>query len=140
MKTAFLNGILLKDEQLYIEQPAGFKVPRKEDWVFYLIKSIYGMKQASRVWNIMFNGTIMSWGFIHLSYEWCIYFKLSPSSTVIFSVHVDDIFATASSLAEMEAFKAFLQTKWKIADLRPAKFALGIAITRDSLSHIVSLS
>jgi hypothetical protein len=49
IKTAFLNGILLEDEQQYMEQPQGFEVPSKEDWVYHLIKSIYGMKQASRV-------------------------------------------------------------------------------------------
>ena len=140
VKTAFLNGILPEDKQLYMEQPAGFEVPGKEDWVFHLMKSIYGMKQASRVWNITFNGAIVSWGFIRLSCEWCIYFKSSPSGTVIFSIHVDDIFAAASSPAEMEAFKALLQTKWEIADLGPAKFALGIAIARDRPSRTVSLS
>jgi len=139
IKTTFLNGTLLEDKQLYMEQPSGLKIPRKEDWVLHLMKSIYGMKQASRVWNIMFNSAIVSWGFIHLSCEWCIYFRLSPSSTVIFSIHVDDIFTTTSSREEMEAFKALLQTKWEISDLGPAKFALGIAITCDCPSHTISL-
>ena len=140
IKTAFLNGILLEDEQQYMEQPQGFKAPGKEDWVYHLMKSIYGMKQASHVRNITFNGTIVSWGFVHLSCKWCIYFKLSPSGTVIFSIHVDDIFAVASSCEEMEAFKALLQTKWEISDLGPAKFALGIAVTRDHPSCTISLS
>jgi hypothetical protein len=140
VKTAFLNGVLPEDEQLFMEQPDGFEVPGKEDWVYHLMKSIYGMKQASRVWNITFNGAIVSWGFIRLSCEWCVYFKSSPSGTVIFSVHVDDIFAAASSREEMEAFKALLQTKWEISDLGPAKFALGIAISRDRPSRTISLS
>ncbi len=59
IKTAFLNGILPEDEQQYMEQPQGFEVPGKEDWVYHLMKSIYGMKQASCVWNITFNGAIV---------------------------------------------------------------------------------
>ena len=60
IKTAFLNSILPEDEQLYMEQPSSFEIPGKEDWVLHLMKSIYGMKQASRVWNITFNSTIVS--------------------------------------------------------------------------------
>jgi hypothetical protein len=140
IKTAFLNGILPEDEQQYMEQPEGFEVPGKEDWVYHLMKSIYGMKQASRVWNITFNEGIVSFGFIRLSCEWCVYFRSSPSGTVIFSVHVDDIFAAASSPEEMDAFKAMLESKWEISDLGPAKFALGIAISRDRPSHTICLS
>jgi len=40
----------------------------------------------------------------------------------------------------MAAFKAFLESQWEIADLGPAKFALGIAITRDIASRTISLS
>jgi hypothetical protein len=109
IKTTFLNGILPKDEQLYMEQPPGFEIPRKEDWVLHLMKSIYRMKQASCVWNITFNGTIVSWGFIYLPCEWCIYYRTSPTSTVIFSIHVDDIFAAASSHEEME----LLPLRWQ---------------------------
>jgi len=140
IKTTFLNGILPEDKQLYMEQPPGFEVIGKKEWVLHLMKSIYGMKQASHVWNITFNGAIISWGFTWLSCEWCIYFRTSPSGTVIFSIHVDDIFAAASSREEMEAFKALLQSKWEISDLSPAKFALGIAMTCDCASHTISLS
>jgi hypothetical protein len=51
VKTAFLHGLLPKDEMAYLEQPPGFQEPGKEDWVMELQKSIYGMKQAGRIWN-----------------------------------------------------------------------------------------
>ena len=47
IKTAFLHSILPEDETMFMEQPPGFKVPGKEEWVMRLMKSIYGMKQAS---------------------------------------------------------------------------------------------
>jgi hypothetical protein len=56
--------ILPKDEQAFIEQPKGFEVLGKEDWVLQLLKSIYSMKQVSRVWNTTFNGEVVSWGFV----------------------------------------------------------------------------
>ena len=41
-----------------MEQLPGFEVPGKEDWVMKLMKSIYGMKQASRVWNWTFDRAV----------------------------------------------------------------------------------
>jgi len=49
IKTAFLHSILPVEETAYMEQPPGFEVPGKEDWVMQLLKSIYGMKQASHM-------------------------------------------------------------------------------------------
>jgi hypothetical protein len=73
IKTAFLHGILPEDETVYMEQPPSFEVPGKKDWVMQLLKSIYGMKQASWIWNITFNKAITAWGFERLLCEWCMY-------------------------------------------------------------------
>lgn len=58
----------------------------------------------------------------------------------IFTVHVDDIISASSSQAENNSFKAELRSHWDLSDLGAAKFALGIAITRDRLSHTIQLS
>jgi len=64
----------------------------------------------------------------------------SPTSTIIFSVHVDDIFSAASSPTENDQFAALLKSKWDISKLGPAKFALGIAFARDHAAHTITLS
>ena len=46
VKSAFLNGIL--QEEIYVEQPAGFVIQEKEDKVYLLKKALYGLKQAPR--------------------------------------------------------------------------------------------
>ena len=59
--SAFLNGDL--DEEIYMEQPEGFKVPDQEHKVCRLRKAIYGLKQASRVWNLAFHALLVETGF-----------------------------------------------------------------------------
>jgi hypothetical protein len=54
VKGAYLNGILT--QPIYMEQPCGFD--DGSGLVCLLIKSIYGLKQAGRVWNIKFDHAI----------------------------------------------------------------------------------
>jgi hypothetical protein len=53
VKTAFLNGNI--DKELYMMQPEGFVDPKDADKVCKLQHSIYGLKQASRSWNLHFD-------------------------------------------------------------------------------------
>ena len=53
VKTAFLNGNL--SENVYMIQPEGFVDPTNARKICKLWKSIYGLKQASRSWNLRFD-------------------------------------------------------------------------------------
>jgi hypothetical protein len=140
IKTAFLHGVLPDSETVFMEQPPGFEEPGKEDWVWRLQKSLYGMKQASRIWNITFHKTMETLGFRRLPNEWCVYRRSTPTGITIFAVHVDDIISISSSPDENNAFKAQLKEHWDISDLGAAKFALGISITRHRDTRSILLS
>ena len=62
VKTAFLNGFL--KEELYMMQPEGFVNPKGANKLCKLQRSIYGLVQASRSWNICFDELIKAYGFI----------------------------------------------------------------------------
>ena len=140
IKTVFLHRILPPDETMFMEQPLGFVCPGKEDWVWRLLKSIYGMKQASCIWNKTFNSAILRWDFIRLSCKWCVYMRCSPTRMIIFSIHVDDIFSAASSAAKNDRFAELLKSKWEISELGPAKFMLGIAFSCGCSACTITLS
>jgi hypothetical protein len=67
VKTAFLNGNV--EEELYMVQPEGFIDPKDAGKVCKLQRSIYGLKQASRSWNLRFDELIKGFGFVQNSYE-----------------------------------------------------------------------
>ena len=71
VKTAFLNGNL--EEEIYMLQSEGFIAKNQEHMVCKLKRSIYGLKQASRSWNIRFNQVIKSFGFEQNLDEPCVY-------------------------------------------------------------------
>ena len=79
VKTAFLNGFL--EEELYMMQQEGFVNPKGANKVCKLHRSIYGLVQESRSWNIYFDKVIKAYGFIQTCGEACIYKKVSGSTT-----------------------------------------------------------
>ena len=62
VKTAFLNGFI--KEELYMMQPEGFVNPNGANKMCKLQRSIYGLVQASRSWNIRFDSVIKAYDFI----------------------------------------------------------------------------
>ena len=79
VKTAFLNGFL--KEELYMMQQEGFVNPKGANKVCKLQRSIYGLVQASRSWNIHFGELIKAYSFIQTCGKACIYRKVSGSTT-----------------------------------------------------------
>ena len=56
VKLAQLHGVL--EEEIYMEQPEGFIAKGEKDKVCKLVRSLYRLKQAGRVWNRTFAHTI----------------------------------------------------------------------------------
>ena len=62
VKTAFR----FLEEEFYMMQPEGFVDPKGANKVCKLQRSIYGLVQASRSWNIRFDELIKEYGFYRL--------------------------------------------------------------------------
>ena len=89
VKTAFLNGNLLED--VYMQQPDGFIVPKHANKVCKLIQSIYGLKQALRSWNKRFDVIIMVYDLIQNEYDACVYKEVTGSTLTMKVLNNDDI-------------------------------------------------
>jgi hypothetical protein len=140
IKTAFLNASLPENEYQYTRQRKHFEEKGKESWVWKLVKSLYGLKQAGRMWNREMHESMVGWGFRHLLCEWCVYVRVKDGVTNLVAIHVDDMVAAASTRAANEFFKTQLHSKWDISDLGDVQFCLGIGIVRDPDRRTITLS
>ncbi|KAG8487854.1 hypothetical protein CXB51_018699 [Gossypium anomalum] len=94
VKTAFLHGEL--EEDIYMQQPEGFTVSEKEDYVCLLKKSLYGLKQSPRQWYKRFDSFMTSHDFKRSSFDSCVYFKKnSDGSFVYLLLYVDSMLIAA---------------------------------------------
>ena len=67
--TAFLNGTI--DKEIYMVAPQGFKAENGKVWK--LKKSLYGLKQASRIWNQTISKTLISYGYTQCESDPCLF-------------------------------------------------------------------
>ncbi|CAM8907396.1 unnamed protein product [Rhodiola kirilowii] len=139
VKIAFLHGNL--NETIYMSQPIGFEDSSKPNHVCLLKKSIYGLKQSPRQWNIKFNECMMSLGFIRSKFDTCIYLKRPKSGLCLYLLlYVDDILIMSNAESEIEKIKKELSRNFDMKDLGNAKKILGINIIRDRPNKRMILS
>ena len=102
VKTMFLNGLI---EEVYIEQPQGFKTNDKKTNVRRLKKALYGLKQAPRAWYGRIDGFLMNLGFTKSKVDSNLYYKVEDDGIVILLLYVDGLFLTGKGILISECKK-----------------------------------
>lgn len=122
---AFLNGDL--SEEVYMTLPQGFgsqgEQPHK---VYRLLKSLYGLKQASRQWNIKLTEAFVQSGFIQSRHDYSLFTKSDGDAFVVLLVYVDDLMITGNDLGAIKKAQHALHQKFKVKDLGELRYFLGI--------------
>lgn len=133
--TAFLNGKL--NEEIYMEQPKHFDDQTKR--YCKLIKSIYGLKQSSRVWNETLNAVLLEHGLNRSKSDQCIYYLIEKEDIIIVAIYVDDFLIFTNNGEREVNLKKTLFEKFKMKDLGKAASILGIRIIRNEISKTISI-
>jgi hypothetical protein len=113
VKSAFLNGVL--EEEIYMEQPQGFIIAGQETKVCRLHKAIYGLKQASRAWNLQFHGVLTELSFTRMYSDAGIYvyYRKGSSGPIFIILYVDDITIMGASIDEINKLKTDIAKRYE---------------------------
>jgi hypothetical protein len=98
---AFLHVVLKSKKPVYMKLrgeiakafndlfPDQFPLDDKGEILVQVLKSIYGLPESSRSWNLDVTATLLSLGFVQLKYAPCIFLHRASGSLV--ALHVDDL-------------------------------------------------
>lgn len=111
--TAFLQDDI--NETIYMRQPEMFD--DKSGRVCKLSRSIYGLKQASRQWNLKLSQALIGCGFMQCQTDSCIYMRRHRDSLIIVAVYVDDLLILYNNLEWKDELKHHLTTQFRMKDL-----------------------
>jgi hypothetical protein len=114
---AFLHGDV--NSSIYMEFPEGFEEPGH---VCRLRRSLYGLKQALRIWYQCVHRVLAAHGFTMAQSDNCVFYK----SNCVVCVYVDDVLVVAANSHEMRQVQRALPTEFRLNNLRTPRSFLGI--------------
>jgi hypothetical protein len=126
VKSAFLNSEL--KEEVYMTQPPGFERKGQEHRVYRLSKALYSLRQAPRAWNTKLDNTLKKIGLSQSPLEHGLYARGTRNTRLLLGVYVDDLIVMGSCSREINSFKKQMQAEFKMSDLGPLSFYLGIEV------------
>ncbi|KAM1270153.1 hypothetical protein ACFX2G_002244 [Malus domestica] len=135
VQNAFLHGEL--HEEVYMLPPPSYR-RQGERVVCRLKKSLYGLKQASRSWFQKFSSAIHDIGFIQSRADYSLFTKVYGSSITIVLLYVDDMVITGNNDGAINDLKQILSRCFRIKDLGPLKYFLGVEVARSKAGIAIS--
>jgi hypothetical protein len=125
-KSAFLNGPL--QEEVYVEQPSGFKDPNFPNHVYKLHNALYGLKQAPRVWNECLKKFLLKNGFEIGKADSTLFIQRNGKDIFVCQIYVDDIIFGSTNDKFCEKFSRIRTKRFEMSMMGELKFFLGFQI------------
>jgi hypothetical protein len=121
------------NEVIYMKYPQGYT--GTPGLVWRLLKSLYGLKQASLMWYRLFRATLEKLGFTRSEFDHGLFVyrgKFNGSETACFlAIHVDDGLGATNSAEFFAHLKGEIAKAFGIKDLGPVTSFIGFQFERD---------
>ena len=142
IRTAFLNGDL--EHEIYMEQPEGYEDEEHPDFVCKLRKSLYGLKQSARCWNVKMDSFLKASGYNQSTADPCMYQKSEnrdgKQCLILIALYVNDIVLATNDTTMLNKEKNQLMKRFEIEDQGEIHHCLGMCIKRDRSTKTMHIS
>jgi hypothetical protein len=138
ISTSYLNSEL-HGVDVYMQQPDGF-AKHNTTWVARLLKGLYSLKQGGRKWFCHLEEVLFELGFARIRSDLLVFIWERDGVKVIVPVFVDDIMHASKLKEKIAEIKGLLARHFKLRDLEPTLFLLGVEIDRKHSVRTLHLS
>lgn len=91
---------------------------------------MYGLKHASRKWNIKLTDALVTAGYSQSAYDHSLFTKKEGTNIVVILVYVDDSLITSSTNGVIEEAKKSLHKHFEFKELGDLRYFFGIEFMR----------
>ncbi|KAF7567667.1 hypothetical protein PtrM4_142580 [Pyrenophora tritici-repentis] len=133
IKNAFTESHL--KELILLKPPEGVHV--KKGHVLKVLRSLYGLKQAARDWNLLMKKELLAWGFVQSLADPCMFVHKERKIRIL--VYVDDVLAAAKEQSQTEWFWKKLSGRFNAKNLGEVHKVLRVRVTRDRKHRTIFL-
>ena len=141
IETACLNGKL--ENEIYMK-PEGYVDKERPGMVCKLRKSLYGLKQSARCWNVDMDQFLKALGYVQSSADPCVYSKTEVKDgkkcLMIIALYVDDVVLASNDVQMLKMEKAKLKERFEMEDLGEIHHCLSMSVRRDRAAKELTIS
>lgn len=127
MLIVFLHGLLI--ENVFMEQPLGFKHASSLPLVCNLKKALYGLKQATRAWYERLSSCLHKLGFVTSKADTSLLLRMTVASYCYILIYVDNIINLGNSSVKIENIIHTFHQHFVLKDLGVLSFFLGVEVS-----------
>lgn len=102
-----------------------------------LKRTIYGLEQASKKWNEMFNDFLCKKNFMRLEYDPCLDTSTDKNVLTMIVLYVDDIIVASTDTNALKKMKQDVRNRFEVEDFGEVENFIGIKILRTRRSLFI---
>nr|GEV87938.1 copia protein [Tanacetum cinerariifolium] len=126
VKSAFLYGTI--EEEVYVYQPPVFEDTGHPDKVYKVVKVLYGLHQAPRVWYETLANYLLENGFQRGKINQTLFIKRQKGDILLVQIYVDDIIFGSTNKDLCKYFEKLMKDKFKMSSMGELTFFLGLQV------------
>jgi hypothetical protein len=126
IKSAFLNGPI--KEEVYVEQPPGFKDEEYPNHVYKLHKTLYELKQAPRAWYDYLRDFLIENDFRIGKVDSTLFIGKMDTELFVCQIYIDDIIFGSTNASFCEEFSKIITDRFEMSIMGELKYFLSFQI------------